>query len=38
MDLANMQLNIQKCKTENQAMSALQGSVLGMKSKFGGIV
>jgi len=34
MDLANMQLNIQKCKTENQAMSALQGSVLGMKSKF----
>ena len=34
MGLTNMQRNIQKCKTENIAMSELQVSVLQLKSKF----
>jgi len=34
MDLANMQRNTQKYKTENIAMSGFQSSALQLKSKF----
>jgi len=34
MDLANMQHNVQKYKTENKAIVGFDGLTKGMKSKF----